>query len=163
MALKLHILGWVLFRNQIIWLPKLYFSGIQINQGNLHEKSYRKVSGKENFTYGIYRQFKIQVHAPVKFLTLSLLSQQFISNCLNSKTLLSFSKLLVKLFKLLFNIHINIYHLYLPSKLEDHGLVPGPLVSFFFFTFPPARPILQGSLHQSHYLVFLKGALSGLR
>ena len=162
MASKLHFLGWVLFRSQIVWLEKLYFSGIQINQGNLHEKSYRKVSGKESFTYGIYRQFKIQVDTPVKFLTLSLLSQQFISNCLNSKTLLSFSKLLGKLFKLLLNIHINVYHLYLPSKLEDHGLVPGPFVGFFF-TFPAARPILRGSLHQSHYLVFLKGALSGLR
>ena len=95
----------------------------------------------------------------MKFLTLSLLSQQLISNCLNSRTFLSFLKLLGKLFKLLLNIHINVYHLYLPSKLEDHGLVPGPFViptKVFFFTFAAARPILQGSLLQSYYLVFLK-------
>ena len=72
----------------------------------------------------------------MKFLPLSRLSQQFISNCLNSKTLFTFLELLGKLFKLLLNIDINMYHLYLLSKFKNHGLVPGPFVSFFLLSQP---------------------------
>ena len=47
-----------------------------------------------------------------------------------AKTLFSFLKLLGKLFKLLLNIHINVYHLYLHSKIGGSWANPGAFCNF---------------------------------